>query len=465
MCDTMVALGNSTADGSVILAKNSDREPNEAQQIVVIPHATHEEGATVKCTYIDIPQVRETYQVLLSKPFWIWGCEMGANECGVAIGNEAVFTKVPARVEPGLIGMDFIRLALERADTARGALEVITNLLETYGQSGNCGLTQESSYHNSFLIADTTEAWVLETVDKFWAAERVRDVRTISNKLTIGREWDLASPGLVEYATERGWCRSRDDFHFARCYSDFLYTHLAAGAARQRRTTELLRAEQGQITVETMMAVLRDHGARAAANPAWHPGGIANPTVCAHASWGPIRGWQSTGSLVSHLAPDLQTHWVTGTSAPCTGVFKPVYLQGAGLPDLGSQPTATYDPDSLWWAHERLHRQVLRDYPTRLSLYREERDGLESEFLAQAAEIVERGGWSGESDRGFAPRSTLNAARPLAAFTASCFERASEATEGWLEAVCSADVRHKPSWLFRRAWGRFNRQAGMEELV
>ena len=173
MCDTIVALGNVTADGTVILAKNSDRETNEAQQIVVIPRAGHEKDATVKCTYIEIPQVRETYGVLLSKPFWIWGCEMGANEYGVAIGNEAVFAKVPAGKEPGLIGMDFIRLALERADTARRALEVIVELLGTYGQSGNCGLLRKQYYHNSFIIADPTEAWVLETVDKFWAAERV----------------------------------------------------------------------------------------------------------------------------------------------------------------------------------------------------------------------------------------------------------------------------------------------------
>lgn len=355
MCDTMVALGNSTVDGSVILAKNSDREPNEAQQIVVIPHAIHQERATVQCTYIEIPQVWETYEVLLSKPFWIWGCEMGANECGVAIGNEAVFTKIPSGKEPGLIGMDFIRLALERANTARRALEVIIELLETYGQSGNCGLTKKLYYHNSFLIADPSEAWVLETAGKFWAAERVRDVRTISNGLTIGSEWDLASPGLVEYAIERGWCRSRDNFHFARCYSDLLHTRFSASAARQHRTTEFLRAQKGQITVKTMIAVLRDHGPQATANPSWRPDGIANPTVCAHASWGPVRISQTAGSLISHLTPDLQAHWTTGTSTPCTSVFKPVYLRGAELPDLGPEPAATYDHRSLWWTHERLH--------------------------------------------------------------------------------------------------------------
>lgn len=66
------------------------------------------------------------------------------------------------------------RLGLERADTAEKALAVIADLLEKYGQGGNC---MEShmvfTYHNSFLIADRKEAWVLETSGKYWAAEKV----------------------------------------------------------------------------------------------------------------------------------------------------------------------------------------------------------------------------------------------------------------------------------------------------
>jgi secernin len=115
MCDTLVALSNSTADGSVIFAKNSDREPNEAHHLLLIPAAEYAEGESIQCTYIQIPQVRRTHAVLLAKPFWIWGAEMGANERGVVIGNEAVFTKVPYEMTPGLIGMDLLRRQL-RAD-------------------------------------------------------------------------------------------------------------------------------------------------------------------------------------------------------------------------------------------------------------------------------------------------------------------------------------------------------------
>jgi secernin len=450
MCDTLVAVGEATADGTVILAKNSDRQPNEAHVLAHLPRASHQAGTTVRCTYIEIPQVEETYEVLLSKPFWIRGCEMGANECGVAIGNEAVFTKEPYRKERGLIGMDMLRLALERADTARRALDVIVEMLETYGQGGNCGFRHKEYYHNAFVIADPGEAWVLETAGQYWAAERVRGVRTISNGLTIGNEWDLASPGLVEHAIEKGWCRSRDDFHFARCYSDFLYTTLDGCRTRQRRSTELLEAQKGRITVESMMAALREHGAQAASDPTWNPGkGWLMESLCVHASMGPTRPTQSTRAMITHLAPSLPTYWLTGTSATCTGVFKPVYLGGPGLPNLDPEPTGTYDPESLWWTHERLHRAVIRDYPTRLPLYREERDHLEATFLNEAAAISRRYDGLDDAER----------AGPLATFTAGCFERAAEATERWTEAVSSAPPQHRPPRLFKWAWDILNRQA------
>lgn len=42
--------------------------------------------------WIEIGQVRETYAVLVSRPFWMWGAEISANEHGVIIGNETVLT-------------------------------------------------------------------------------------------------------------------------------------------------------------------------------------------------------------------------------------------------------------------------------------------------------------------------------------------------------------------------------------
>lgn len=452
MCDTFVALPDATADGSLIFGKNSDREPNEAHELVLVPRSQHPPGSMVKLTYVEIPQVEETYAVLLARPFWIWGCEMGANEHGVVIGNEAVFTKVPYEKGPGLIGMDFIRLALERASTARAALDVITGLLAQYGQGGNCGFRHKLFYHNSFLIADPAEAWVLETAGREWAAVRVTSgVRSISNTITIGSQWDLASNGLVDYAIKRGWCRGREDFHFARCYSDLIYTRFSDARRRQSCTTELLMGRRGQLTVADAMAILRSHGPEVDTRPDWSPAhGLTGATVCMHAGFGPVRVSQSVGSMVSHLAPDCQTHWLTGTSAPCTGIFKPVWID-TGLPDLGPAPTGTYDQATLWWRHEALHRAVLRDYATRLAVYREERDRLEADFITEAERLRR-------------PSETSEARQAeRAALTSRCFAQADEATARWLEIVRATPPRQRRPWHYALAWRSFDRQAEVRQ--
>ena len=446
MCDTMVALADYTSERAVIFAKNSDREPNEAHELLTIPRTVHSPGASVHCTYLEIPQARETNAVFLCKPAWIWGAEMGANEHGVVIGNEAVFTKVKQEKAPSLTGMDLLRLALERAGSARAALDTITSLLQQYGQGGNCGYTHPFYYHNSYLIADPGEAWVLETAGRHWAAERVKGIRTISNALTIGNEWDLASPDLENYAFQRGWCKRREDFHFARCYSDVLYTHLSDANARQCRSTELLNSPAANaVQVRNVFGFLRDHGPQVAPNSPLRPS-LTGADICMHAGFGPVRNSQSTGSMVSQLLPGRQIHWVTGTSAPCTGVFKPVWMD-AGLPDLGPRPGNAYDEASLWWRHETLHRSVLKDYPARLALYCQERDDLEATYIADVKQL-----------------QTQPASERLA-FSTRCFATANEATLEWIDRVSSSPPSSRQAFLNRMAWTRFNRQAGMADLL
>ena len=292
MCDTVVATANVTASGVTLFGKNSDRDPNEAQHLLFVPAANHFPDSRVKCTYMEIPQIEHTHAVLLSKPFWIWGAEMGVNEHGVVIGNEAVFTKIPYKKEGDvLIGMDLLRLALERAATARAAVTVLTDLLAKYEQGGNCKFVGELYYHNSYLVVDPQEVWVLETAGPHWAAKQISGIYTISNGLTIGNEWDLASPNLVVHAIEKGWCKGADDFDFARCYSDPLYTRLNDCRHRCARTQLALQAQQGKITPNTLMSALRDHG-EDERNP---DKSLMGANVCMHAGFGPIRISQTTG--------------------------------------------------------------------------------------------------------------------------------------------------------------------------
>ncbi|GIY15140.1 hypothetical protein CDAR_562022 [Caerostris darwini] len=175
-CDTFVALPPATGLDCVVFGKNSDRPKGEVQEVVYFPSENHPAGSKVQCTYIAIDQVEHTHAVILSKPAWMWGAEMGANDANVCIGNEAVFTKLcgESDLEERLLGMDLVRLGLERASTAREAVDVITSLLEEHGQGGPCSdIKPDFTYHNSFLIADRKEAWVVETAGRLWAAEQV----------------------------------------------------------------------------------------------------------------------------------------------------------------------------------------------------------------------------------------------------------------------------------------------------
>lgn len=118
MCDTLGVILN----GKALFGKNSDRSPNEPQ-VCEYNAARDAYEPMVKVTYLTIEQVSHTHACLLSRPIWMWGAEIGVNEHGVCIGNEAVFTK-GAYAKSGLTGMDLLRLGLERGASAAEARDV-----------------------------------------------------------------------------------------------------------------------------------------------------------------------------------------------------------------------------------------------------------------------------------------------------------------------------------------------------
>ncbi len=299
MCDTFVALNDATQNSDIIFGKNSDRPQGEIQDVIAIPAKTHAPGETVQCTYLEIPQVEQTLAVILSKPRWMWGAEMGANECGVVIGNEAVWT-TESYAETGLLGMDLVRLGLERGKTARSALDTIVELLDRHGQGGICAEAFPMNYHNSFIIADPREAWVLETAGKYWVAENVkRGTRSISNNLSIRNAGDLRHPDLIPDAISRGWCASEADFDFAELFSEGGYVEISPNS-REGRVRTLCQQQQGSFTLETAKSILRDH-----------TGGI-----CMHG------GFESTGSQVSSLSPQGCQHWFIEQPLPCQQTYR-----------------------------------------------------------------------------------------------------------------------------------------------
>lgn len=305
-CDTFVAFPPSSSPGTVVFGKNSDRPAGEAQSIRRYPSSSSDAGS-VKCTYIEIPQASKTHAVVLSQIDWMWGAEMGANECGVVIGNEAVWTKEPMEDTPALLGMDLVRLGLERGQTAREALDTITSLLEEYGQGGACAQNDPSfTYHNSYLIVDSLEAWVLETAGRHWAAEKVtRGARNISNGLTIRTSFDLCSINVKQHAREQGYWDGKSAFDFAKCFSDGSVDY--PPDSRQVCGFRLLNKgheNKSNLDPQAMMKILRDH----------------DSGICMHG------GFETTSSMVSELPQDSNTvtrarHWLTGKPHPCKTEF------------------------------------------------------------------------------------------------------------------------------------------------
>lgn len=300
MCDTFVALGDTTINGDVIFGKNSDRPAGEIQDVVVIPATTHAKGNFVECTYIKIPQAEKTLAVILSKPRWMWGAEMGANSCGVVIGNEAVWTTQPYK-KTGLLGMDLVRLGLERGETALSALKIIIELLEHYGQGGNCAEHFSMNYHNSFIIADKKSAWVLETAGEYWVAEQVTSgTRSISNNLRIRNAGTIRHPEVIQYAIERGLCTRENDFDFAQIFSEGGIDSSLLPFSRSDRVRELCQLNIGKFSRDTALSILREH----------------QGNICMHGEF------ETAGSQISSLGAEGCEHWFIDKPFPCQQEYK-----------------------------------------------------------------------------------------------------------------------------------------------
>ena len=433
MCDSLVARPRATARGTALFAKNSDRERNEAQLIELTRARRQAAPPPLGLTYITIPDVAETHACLLSRPFWMWGAEMGANDRGVVIGNEALHAVIPAQRRRALTGMDLVRLGLERGATAAEAVTVITTLLERHGQGGDCGHLGRFYYHNGFIIADPNEAFVLETCGRWWSVERVASHRALSNAYSIGRDYQAVSLEFARHAAAAGWTDAEGRFDPAERLIDSARDQVSFGRGRCARGQALLDQQAPGLTPAHLRAILRDHGVAAD----WSPASTEGRTLCMHAAEGPRRS-QSVASMVSDLRPGRAVHWVTASSAPCLSLFKPVVL-GAALRPQGAEPTDRYDPQARWWAHERLHRGALRaPFDEVLAAIAPERDALEESFQNQIDTALEEGG--------------------LDTAIARCWAEADAAEARWEAALpgpTPGGAAH------RRSWARLNQVAGI----
>ena len=453
-CDSFVILPEATTGGSMLLGKNSDRPVDETQPLRYVPARSSSRTDRLRLGHVEIADASETLAHVGASPYWCWGHELGVNECGVAIGNEALFTRDLARnqddaragdpPEPGILGMELLRLGLERGRTAAEAMEVMTGLLERHGQWG-AGVPGRSSvdgaYDNSYLIADGREAWVLETSGRRWVAAQVRDSSwSVSNQATIRTDWDRASDDLAEHARDAGWWRdgAGGGFDFAAAYTD-PQVPLQVSQIRLQRSRQLLRdaAAAGGTDIAAAARVLRDHyEGTFLEGPYFNAARPDFMTLCMHSHPSGFT-WGNTASSAIFVLPgdDRPPYLWWAAATPCTSVYVPVFVDAGGLPAVLERDEEA--GDSYWWTFQRLLDAVKGDelgtaYSDRHLLVRDAFDPLETawraeldEVLAAAAELRSRDGRDA-------------AAAPLAAFTRRCVERALAAAEELLDRLGAA---------------------------
>ena len=356
MCDTFVrnagiqAAGQGRESSVALFGKNSDRHPDEPQMLFAGKADLNKwEGESDQALdkYTDGPlqalrkvyeQYEHPYRALISKPIWMWGGEMGLNERGVAIGNEAVFSRWRSRrrrdLNEGLLGMDLLRLALHNSASAREAVEFLTHVIEREGQGGDGAYTGHLYYDNSFLICDARQAFILETADHRWAVKQVTS-DAISNCYTLQDDFESCDQitSQAAFLPSGGGAPQSSRFSFAAHNESTLYRIITQGRRRRRRARRLL--DDVKFTRESAFSLLRDHNGHTQPRK-----GMGN--LCMHS--GSLIRSQTTASMVVEFQADGPVVWITGSPHPCVSLFQPWSFVDGGAEEERAE---TYDEHLL----------------------------------------------------------------------------------------------------------------------
>ncbi|HYB99667.1 MAG TPA: hypothetical protein VEC57_11115 [Candidatus Limnocylindrales bacterium] len=360
-----MALPARTRAGTTIFAKNSDRPAAEPQPLMRAEAADHRPGSRLACQYVEIEQVPHTHALIGSRPAWLWGLEHGLNEHGVAIGNHTIFTRDPVP-ERGLLGMDLVRLGLERAASAAEAAQVIIELIERYGQGGSGYADTTWPYHNSFLIADAGSAFLLEASASRWALKALEDGGSASNHVSIGTDWTRLGHDTIEHAVARHWWPEPTGvrFDFARAYRSTELAPEILSSGRYATTCKAL--QEGSLDLPAVLRVLRDHYEGGDV----YVGGTSADSerhfsVCMHAD--PVG--TTTASMAVELeagVKDATIYWAALCN-PCIAPYMPLFV-AAELPSELSSAGMERGTGQAWWRFKDLLTEVEKD-PVRRGPY------------------------------------------------------------------------------------------------
>jgi dipeptidase len=270
---------NLTADGSVLIGGTG--EEVSSHWLEIVPRQTHREGATItvgvdgKATYpgrlIEIPQVRTTAKYITMSYSDYEGfppplTNGGLNEHGVAARDiwapsRSELAAMTPNPQTGPNYSDLSRIAMERATTAREAVQIIGSLMDEYGYSTYGG--------NSHMFADKNEGWVVFNFaggNGLWIAERLGpdEVRMsypgyIEEIPLDFQERDdyMGSQNFISFAVDQGWYDpdSGEPFNANEIYGN---GQGRSEAVRIIEARALEDAANGGVTLRDMMDYVRD---------------------------------------------------------------------------------------------------------------------------------------------------------------------------------------------------------------
>jgi len=219
-CTSLLVTRGATKDGSVIITYLCDGEFHP--HLTYTPAADYGPGDSLEITDWGgsvrgrVKQVTHTYAYVGLM-----------NEHQLAIGETTFDGREELRNPDGLLHYwDMMQLALQRAETAREAIRVMTDLVAKYSYR---------STGESFSIADPKEAWILEMIGPgpggqgaIWVAVKVPDgyLSCHANKARIGTfpmddpKNCLYSDNVISFAVEKGYYdpKSGKPFRFCEVY-------------------------------------------------------------------------------------------------------------------------------------------------------------------------------------------------------------------------------------------------------
>jgi secernin len=298
------------------------------------------------------------------------------NEKGVAIGNEAVFSRFKAK-KKGILGMDILRAALAHADSAADARDFICAFVEKEEQGGNGAYKGNLVYSNSFIVAGRGGAYVVETAGRRWAWKTIDSMASISNAYSIEADYE----GLDEAtrAEKIGSWRER--------VQDPFYLLFTKGDARRACTGGILREAAPDISLGTVLSALRSHGGQS-------PGKLGMAAPCIHGAGFPMKSATTASMVYEYLpagAPAAGILWFTGASHPCLSVFAPILLaNGTFIPlwTLYEYAEGSLASERAW---ERGRQRARREGGAARSAdpdFVERRDGIQARLVAAAGEAA-----------------------------------------------------------------------------